>query len=411
MSNGTMGDTPRSERLHIAIFGRRNAGKSSLINALTSQAIAIVSPVAGTTTDPVYKSMEIPPIGPVVLIDTAGIDDAGEIGKLRIKKTLEVLNQTDLLVLTMDAELETGDYETDLINQARARGLPVVGVLHKIDLHPDLAPQKLSESFGIPVLAVSSLTGQGLGRLKELIIDLAPKEHATRTILGDLVDAGDTVVLVTPIDQAAPKGRLILPQVQTIREILDRNACAYVMQDQDLPQALENLRRRPKLVITDAQVFDRVDQALPPEVPLTAFSVLFARYKGELATLVAGVAAVEQLQPGDKVLIAEACTHHRVDDDIGTVKIPQMLQRRVGGQLDLTWASGYTLPEALDGFKLIIHCGACMISRRQMLHRMTLAKNAGVAIVNYGVLIAYLRGILPRALTPFPTTEITAPSS
>ena len=408
MSDGALDRTPRGERLHVAILGRRNAGKSSLINALTNQAIAIVSPVPGTTTDPVYKSMEILPIGPVVLIDTAGIDDTGDLGQLRIKKTLDVLDKADLLVLTLDPGQEQGDYEADLIDQAKKRGLPVVGALNKMDLYPELKPDAKKTSpdpdsgkLGIPVIPVSSLTLQGMEELKEAIIKAAPQEWSSPTILGDLIQAGDTVILVTPIDDSAPKGRLILPQVQTIRDILDNNACALVVQSRDLSQTWNNFKTKPKLVITDAQVFADVAGTLPPDVHLTAFSILFARYKGELESLVAGASAIEGLKPGDRVLIAEACTHHRVGDDIGTVKIPQMLRQRIGGELDFQWASGNTLPDDLTGFKLIIHCGACMINRKQMLSRIALAKAAGVPMVNYGVLIAFMKGILQRALTPF----------
>lgn len=408
MSVGTLNETPRGERLHIAICGRRNAGKSSLINALTGQNIAIVSPVPGTTTDPVYKSMEILPLGPVVLIDTAGLDDLGELGELRIKKTMEVLPKADLLILVVDpgqdtANVGVGAYESALIGKAAEQGLPVIGVLHKADMHPGLAPEELSRRLGgVRVVPVSSLSGQGVAELKKEIIQAVPAEWTDRSILGDLLEPGDTVVLVTPIDAAAPKGRLILPQVQTIRDVLDHDACAVVVKESGLQQALRNLAGKPKLVVTDAQAFAKVDADTPADIPLTAFSILFARHKGDLATLVSGVRAVDRLKPGDRVLIAEACTHHRVSDDIGTVKIPRWLCRRVGGDLDFQWHSGGSgLPEDLSQYQLIVHCGGCMINRKQMLHRIAQAEVAGVPIVNYGVLIAYLNGILPRALTPF----------
>ncbi|OPX90647.1 [FeFe] hydrogenase H-cluster maturation GTPase HydF [Pelotomaculum sp. PtaB.Bin117] len=402
MTAGGLNETPRGERLHIAIFGRRNAGKSSLINALTNQTIAIVSDVPGTTTDPVYKSMEILPVGPVVLIDTAGIDDLGELGELRVKKTIDVLDKADLMLLVVDPEQDAGGYESSLVGKAREQGVPVIGVLNKVDLNPELTPEELSEKLGIRMVTVSSVTRQGIEDLKKEIIKSAPKEWASPTIIGDLINPGDTVVLVVPIDLAAPKGRLILPQVQTIRDILDNDACAVVVKERELKQALQDLNRKPKLVVTDSQAFLKVDADTPGDIMLTSFSILFARHKGNLEALVAGVRAVERLKPGDRVLIAEACTHHRVADDIGTVKIPRWLRQRVGGELHFDWASGIEMPEDLNQYQLIVHCGACMINRRQMLHRMAEAAGAGVPMVNYGVLIAYLHGILKRALTPFP---------
>ncbi|MCL2766838.1 MAG: [FeFe] hydrogenase H-cluster maturation GTPase HydF [Peptococcaceae bacterium] len=401
MSRKVLDDTPRGERLHVAILGRRNVGKSSLINALTNQTIAIVSSVPGTTTDPVYKSMEILPIGPVVLIDTAGIDDTGDLGRLRIGKTLDVLDKADLLVLVMEPDGGQGIYEEEMIFQAKGKGLPIVGVVNKIDLFPDFSREGFYFSPDIPVIPVSSLMGQGIEELKEAIIKYAPKEWSSASILGDLIQAGDTVVLVTPIDQSAPKGRLILPQVQTIRDILNNNAYALVVQDRDLSSIWQNLVVKPKIVITDASAFAEVDRTLPSDVYHTAFSILFARYKGDLDALVSGASAIEQLKPGDRVLIAEACTHHRVGDDIGTVLIPRMLRKRIGGELDFHWVSGSTLPEELSGFNMIVHCGACMINRKQMLSRLALAEAAGVPMVNYGVLVAYLQGILQRAVAPF----------
>jgi len=402
MRAGGLNETPRGERLHIAIFGRRNAGKSSLINALTNQPIAIVSEVPGTTTDPVYKSMEILPVGPVVLIDTAGIDDLGELGELRVKKTIEVLDKADLMLLVVDPGQDAGDYESSLVGKAREQGVPVIGVLNKVDLNPALTPEELSEKLGIRVVPVSSVTRQGIEDLKKEIIKSAPKGWASPTIIGDLISPGDTVVLVVPIDLAAPKGRLILPQVQTIRDILDHDACAMVVKERELKQALRDLNRKPKLVVTDSQAFLKVDADTPGDIMLTSFSILFARHKGHLETLVAGVRAVDRLKPGNRVLIAEACTHHRVADDIGTVKIPRWLRQRAGGELHFEWASGIAMPDDLSRYQLIVHCGACMINRKQMLSRMAEAAGAGVPMVNYGVLIAYLHGILKRALTPFP---------
>lgn len=402
MSAGSLNETPRGSRLHIAIFGRRNAGKSSLINALTNQDIAIVSSVPGTTTDPVYKSMEILPVGPVVIIDTAGIDDVGELGELRIKKTIGVLDKSDLIVLVIDPGQEVGDYELNLISKAAAQGVPVVGVLNKIDISPDAETVGLENKLGIKVAPVSAITRQGIENLKLEMIKSAPKEWTAPTIVGDLVKPGDTAVLVVPIDLAAPKGRIILPQVQTIRDILDNDAIALVVKERELKKALAGLAKKPKIVITDSQAFLKVDADTPPDIMMTSFSILFARYKGNLETLVEGALAVDDLRPGDKVLISEACTHHRVADDIGTVKIPRWLRQIAGGELEFSWSSGIQMPDNLGQYKLIVHCGACMINRKEMLHRIMQATEAGVPIVNYGVLIAKVMGILRRALTPFP---------
>jgi [FeFe] hydrogenase H-cluster maturation GTPase HydF len=402
VADTTLNDTPRGSRLHIAIFGRRNAGKSSLINALTNQNIAIVSDVPGTTTDPVYKSMEILPIGPVVLIDTAGIDDVGELGSLRIEKALAVLAKTDLLLLVIDPASGAGSYEEDVIKKAKQNKVPVVAVLNKIDLYPNTPLPDFGRKLNIPVIPVSALTGQGINDLKLAMIKSAPKDWVTPTILGDLISPGDTVVLVVPIDLAAPKGRLILPQVQTIRDILDNDALAYVVKERELKAAIANLTNKPRLVVTDSQAFLKVAADTPKDVPMTSFSILFARYKGNLQTMVEGAQAIERLVPGDKVLVAEACTHHRVEDDIGTVKIPRWLRQLVGGALDFQWVSGLELPPNLQDYKLIVHCGACMINRKEMLNRLVKAQQAGVPIVNYGVLIAHVLGILKRALAPFP---------
>ncbi|MHB8918379.1 MAG: [FeFe] hydrogenase H-cluster maturation GTPase HydF, partial [Desulfocucumaceae bacterium] len=338
-----MNDTPRGSRLHIALFGRRNAGKSSLINALTGQEAAIVSPVAGTTTDPVYKSMEILPIGPVVLIDTGGLDDTGELGDLRVAKSQAVLDKTDLALLVLDHRLGLGDVEQRLIDTAGQKNIPVIGVLNKTDLAPD----SLEADFplpGIPRVRVSALTGRGIAQLKQAMVRLAPKDWTAPTIAGDLVPPGELALLVAPIDLAAPRGRLILPQVQTIRDLLDHDCLAMVVKERELKAAFSRLQKPPALVITDSQAFLKVDADTPPGVPLTSFSILFARYKGDLAALAAGALAVEDLQPGDKVLITEACTHHRVADDIGTVKIPRWLRQTVGGELYFQWSSGAELP-------------------------------------------------------------------
>ena len=402
---GSLNETPRGSRLHIAIYGRRNTGKSSLINALTNQEVAIVSSVPGTTTDPVFKSMEILPVGPVVIIDTAGIDDVGELGALRIKKTVRVLNKADLIILVLNEGQVLDKREFDLVRKAGEQGVPVVGVLNKVDLNPEADPAEFEQSLGIKVLPVSAVTRQGIDSLKQAIIRSAPKDWSAPTIVGDLINPGDAVMLVVPIDLAAPKGRIILPQVQTIRGILDHDAIALVVKEREIKKALAGLTEKPKIVVTDSQAFLKVDADTPKDVMMTSFSILFARYKGNLETLTAGALAVDRLRPGDKVLIAEACTHHRVADDIGTVKIPRWLRQQVGGELQFDWSSGIEMPEHLEQYQLIVHCGACMINRKEMLYRILQATSAGVPIVNYGVLIARMHGILRRALAPFPAAR------
>ncbi|RYD01971.1 hypothetical protein N752_26325 [Desulforamulus aquiferis] len=326
-----MDTTPRGNRLHIAIFGRRNAGKSSLINALTNQDIAVVSNVPGTTTDPVYKAMEILPVGPVVIIDTAGIDDTGDLGQLRVQRSMEVLNKADMVLLVMDSGAGLTEFEQDITNRCRDKKLPVVVVINKIDATP-ITPEELAEykeKLGSEPVAVSALTKAGIGELKIALVKAAPPSWDEQSIVGDLLNPGDLAVLVVPIDLAAPKGRLILPQVQTIRDILDHDAMAYVVKERELKECISTLNKKPKIVITDSQAFLKADADTPPDVLLTSFSILFARYKGDLETLVAGAKAIETLKPGDKVLIAEACTHHRMEDDIGTVKIPRWLRQIV----------------------------------------------------------------------------------
>jgi len=402
-----MDQTPRGNRLHIAIFGRRNSGKSSLINALTNQDIALVSSIPGTTTDPVYKAMEILPVGPVVIIDTAGIDDEGELGQLRVQRSLEVLNKADMVLLVIDAAAGVTSFEESIARTCREKELPLVTVLNKNDVHPVSVEQleQTLEQLRVRPVITSALTGQGMAELKLAIMQSAPPHWEEQPIVGDLLNQGDLAVLVVPIDSAAPKGRLILPQVQTIRDILDRNAMAYVVKESELKSCLQSLQKQPRIVITDSQAFQKAAAETPPEVLLTSFSILFARHKGDLETLVAGAKAIGNLQPGDKVLIAEACTHHRMEDDIGTVKIPRWLNQLVGGDLDFHWSSGVRLPADLSSYKLIVHCGACMINRREMLSRIMQAQAAGVPIVNYGVCIAYVLGILKRALSPFPLLQ------
>lgn len=402
-----MQGTPRSGRLHIGIFGRRNAGKSSLINALANQDLAVVSAVPGTTTDPVFKAMEILPIGPVVLIDTAGLDDTGALGGLRAAKSMEILRKTDLAVMVMDGWDEPGEFEDNILKKLRAGEIPVVGVVSKADLAAD-NQGKIAwyRSRGVPAAAVSAVTGSGVSVLKELLIKHSPAPGQARPIISDLIDPGDTVVLVVPIDSAAPKGRLILPQVQALREILDHGGIAVTVQEDRLAEALAGLKSPPGLVVTDSQAFGAVAKAIPEDVMLTSFSILFARYKGDLPALIAGVRRVEELRPGDRVLVAEGCTHHRQPDDIGKVKIPRWLNARVGGPLDYTWSSGYGFPADLAGYRLVIHCGGCMLNRREMLFRIREVAAHGVPVVNYGVLIAYLHGILDRALTPLPEGQV-----
>ncbi|WP_353684475.1 [FeFe] hydrogenase H-cluster maturation GTPase HydF [Thermodesulfovibrio sp. 3907-1M] len=391
--------TPRSQRLHIAIFGRRNAGKSSLINALTGQSLAIVSDVPGTTTDPVSKAMEILPLGPVVLIDTAGIDDVGELGQLRKKKSYEVLEKTDLVLLVIDPEKGFGEYEKDVVKRAQETKTSVLYVINKIDLYPEAKKSDYPE----PKVFVSALTGDGIDELKQALINHAPKDWTLPTVVGDLINPGDVVICVIPVDKAAPKGRLILPQQIVIRDIIDSEAMAMVVKERELIHAFNYLNRKPSLVVTDASVYNKVAADTPSDVRLTSFSILFARYKGDLQTLVEGVTAVKNLKPGDKILISEACTHHPVEDDIGRVKIPRWLRAQVGGELEIdVKAGGGPLPEPLNEYKLIVHCGACMLNRKEMLSRIMQAKKAGVPIVNYGVIMAHIHGVLHRALSPFP---------
>ncbi|MDN5331093.1 MAG: hypothetical protein PWP45_318 [Tepidanaerobacteraceae bacterium] len=404
MQKGSLNETPISSRLHIAIFGRRNAGKSSLINAITNQDIALVSPVAGTTTDPVFKAMELLPIGPVVIIDTAGIDDEGELGELRVKKTYQVLNKTDLAVLIIDGMTGVTDYDLEILGRIREKNIPVVGVVNKCDVAGYTPEDKKNweKRLNIKLIEVSALKRQGIEELKREIINKAPSSISEYPLIGDLISPGDIVVLVVPIDKAAPKGRLILPQQQTIRDVLDHNAIAVVTKETELKNTLSSLARKPRIVVTDSQAFARVAQDTPRDIPMTSFSILFARYKGDLAQLVEGVKAIKNLKPGDKVLIAEACTHHRQEDDIGTVKIPRWLRQILGFDVQFEWSSGFGFPENLEDFKLVIHCGGCMINRKEMLYRLSLLKQKGIPVVNYGVFIAYALGILERALEPIP---------
>lgn len=393
-------DTPRSVRLHIAIFGKRNAGKSSLINAITSQELAVVSSIAGTTTDPVYKSMEISPIGPVTLIDTAGIDDQGELGELRIKKTKQVLTKTDLLLLAIAADCVPDQWESSILEEAQKRCIPIIGVVTKIDISRGEDAARWFENQKLPYCQVDSAAGQGIDELKQLIVSNSPKDFLPEAIVGDLIDKNDIVILVTPVDAGAPKSRLILPQVQVLRDLLDAGACALVVREHELKAALDSLKQPPKLVITDSQVFNFVSEIVPAEVPLTSFSILFARYKGDLREFLNGIKAIDALKEGDKILIAEACTHYPSHEDIGRVKIPKWLENKVGGKLNFTWAVGSDFSANLGDYKLVIHCGACMINRAEVLARLDKCKELKVPVVNYGILIGYMTGILNRVIKP-----------
>ena len=397
--------TPQGERVHIALFGRRNVGKSSLINALTGQDVSIVSAVKGTTTDPVHKAMELLPLGPVVIIDTPGLDDEGALGELRVQRARDVLNKTDVALLVTEAGVGLGTCEQEILALARAKKIPLLVVFNKADLAPPSEEAvRLAAGFAqAPVHTVSSATKEGVEELKLQLANVVPEEADKFQIVGDLLRPSDLVVLVTPIDKAAPKGRLILPQQQTLRDILEADAIAVVTKEFELRETLAVLGKKPRLVITDSQVFAKVSADTPRDVPLTSFSILFARYKGDLAELVRGARAADALEDGDRVLVAEGCTHHRQADDIGTVKIPRWLRQHTGKQLVFEQSCGMKYPGDLSRYALIIHCGACMLNRRAMHGRIAQAKAAGVPIVNYGVLIASMQGILARCLEPFQT--------
>ena len=398
----SMNQTPQGERVHIALFGRRNVGKSSLVNAMTGQAISIVSEVKGTTTDPVKKAMELLPLGPVLIIDTPGLDDEGELGNLRMERTLDILKQTDIALLVLESGTGIDSCERSILDLLQARKLPYALVLNKSDRAGtgDREIADLKALAPVPILRTSSTTGEGIRELKEVLAHLLPDE-SPRQLVGDLLQPGDWVLLVTPIDKAAPKGRLILPQQQTIRDILDSGAQALVTRETELKQTLASLSKPPRLVITDSQVFGQVAAEVPREIPLTSFSILFARYKGDLDELVRGSRAIGRLKDGDRILMAEGCTHHRQGDDIGTVKIPNWLEKRSGKRLVFDHSSGIGYGKELSDYALIVHCGGCMLNRREMLSRISQAREKGVPIVNYGILIAAMKGILSRCLEPF----------
>jgi len=392
--------TPASNRLHIGIFGKRNTGKSSLINAISGQNIAIVSDIAGTTTDPVYKAMEILPIGPCVLIDTAGIDDEGILGKERVKKTQKVLTKTDVALVVVEPNTLIDEFEEELITIFKKKNIPFLFVLNKCELEGNSARDYLLKN-NFSFIEVSAKLNLGIDKLKKEIIKIAPLNWSPIPLVSDLIEEKDIVVLVCPIDSAMPQGRLILPEVQVLRDILDRNAIGVVVKESELKETLSSLNKKPSLVITDSQVFNIVKDIVPKDIPLTSFSLVFARHKGDLNTFIEGVYAVENLKENDRILILEACTHHVQPEDIGRVKIPNWLMQYTNKKLNFKVLSGSDFLEDLSGFKLIISCGGCMINRREMLHRIELAKSQNIPITNYGVLIAYLSGILLRVIEPF----------
>ena len=389
-----MNDTPAAERVHIGFFGRRNAGKSSVVNAVTGQQLSLVSDVPGTTTDPVYKTMELLPVGPVVIIDTAGYDDEGMLGEMRVKSTTNALNRTDCAVLVTDNTVGMGDCERELVGLFEKKKIPYIIAKNIKD---DNADKNASDGE----VVVNARTGEGIYELKERIAAIAKLPEQNVRIIGDKLKRNDLVVLVVPIDEAAPKGRLILPQQQTIRDILEADACAVVVKDTELSDTLSALGTKPALVITDSQAFASADRQTPQDVMLTSFSILMARYKGFLDTAVDGAVAIDKLKDGDKVLISEGCTHHRQCNDIGTVKIPNWLRKHTGKDIELCFTSGREFPDDLSPYALVIHCGGCMLTPREMTYRMKCAVDQNVAFTNYGVAIAYMTGILKRSVQIF----------
>lgn len=399
----SLNTTPASERVHIGIFGKRNAGKSSLINAITGQNLAIVSETKGTTTDPVYKAMEILPLGPVMIIDTPGIDDEGALGSLRIQKAYQVLNKTDIALLVIDAAAGPSAEDLRLIERINAKKIPLLVVINKCEtIDEDKKTDCQALLAENKPLFVSAAQKLNIFELKEAIAKAAPVDENKARLVADLLSPGDFVVLVVPIDSAAPKGRLILPQQQTIRDILEADATAIVVKENELANTLQNLGKRPQLVITDSQVFKKVAAETPADIHLTSFSILFARYKGNLQTAVQGVTALDSLQDGDKILIGEGCTHHRQCDDIGTVKLPRWIKEYTGKNPEFIFTSGTEFPLDLSPYKMIIHCGACMLNEREMQYRIKCAVDQNIPITNYGITIAYINGILKRTVEPFP---------
>lgn len=405
-----LNDTPNAERIHIGIFGKRNAGKSSLINAITGQDLAVVSDVSGTTTDPVWKSMELKPLGPVVMIDTPGIDDTGSLGALRVKKSYEILRKADIAVLVIDREDGMSPEDRDILARFEESRLPFVIAVNKADGGDhETFPENLTEKERQNAVLVSAKTGYHIRELKEIIAHKVRVPRETMNIVGDLLKPGDIAVLVVPIDSAAPKGRLILPQQMVIRDVLEAGAIATVCRESELKETLQSLSRKPKIVITDSQAFGKVSSVTPADILLTSFSILMARFKGNLAELVRGAAALDTIHDGDRILISEGCTHHRQCDDIGTVKIPRWIREYTHAEPVFAASSGLGFPEDLSPYKLIVHCGGCMLNEREMRYRTRAALAAGVPMTNYGVLIAQVHGILRRSLEPFPDMAALLP--
>ncbi len=394
----SLNKTPASERLHIGIFGCRNAGKSSIINAITGQPIAIVSDVKGTTTDPVYKTMELLPLGPVMIIDTPGIDDEGELGEQRVQRSYQVLNKTDVAVLVVDGVLGLNQHDNKLIERIKKKKIPYLVVYNRLDLVSEEKVKSIKVEDG---LWVSALTLRNIDKLKEEIGRIAAIKEPDKRLIGDLLEPNHLVVLVVHVDAAAPKNRLILPQQQTIRDIIASDAIPIIAKDTNLASVLSALGQKPRLVITDSQVFDRVSPLVPEEVELTSFSILFNRYKGNLALAVKGAAALDKLKAGDRILISEGCTHHRQCEDIGTVKLPGWIEGYTGKKFEFEFTSGGNFHDNLESYALIVHCGACMLTEREMKYRLQCAEDQGVAMTNYGILIAYMNGILKRSVAPF----------
>ena len=403
-----MNQTPASERVHISFFGKRNAGKSSVINAVTGQDLAIVSSVRGTTTDPVYKTMELLPLGPVMIIDTPGIDDEGELGALRVRKSYQVLNKTDIAILVVDSTTGKGEEELALIHRFHKKGIPYLVVYNKIDLLSGEEVRDLAMSVRPGEVLVSAADGMNIQELKENIATLKPEDTHKYPLIQDLIKPLDLVILVVPIDKAAPKGRLILPQQQTIRDILERGALSLVVRDTELKSTLDHFLSQgvcPKLVVTDSQAFARVSKDVPENITLTSFSILFSRYKGELETQLEGVAALSSIQDDDRILIAEGCTHHRQCGDIGTCKMPEWIRKYTGKKPVFEFTSGIEFPDDVSSYKMVVHCGGCMLNEREMKYRIACCHDQGVPITNYGLLIAQVTGILKRSLGPFPEMQ------
>lgn len=403
-----MNQTPASERVHISFFGKRNAGKSSVINAVTGQDLAIVSSVMGTTTDPVYKTMELLPLGPVMVIDTPGIDDEGELGALRVRKSYQVLNKTDIAILVIDSTAGKGEEELELIHRFHKKGIPYLIVYNKIDLLSTEKIKDLAMSVRAGEVLVSASDGMNIQELKEKIASLKPEDTHKYPLIQDLIDPLDLVILVVPIDKAAPKGRLILPQQQTIRDILERGALSLVVRDTELKSTLDHFLAQgvcPKLVVTDSQAFTRVSKAVPENITLTSFSILFSRYKGELEIQLKGIAALSSIEDGDRILIAEGCTHHRQCGDIGTCKMPEWIRNYTRKKPVFEFTSGTEFPDDVSSYKMVVHCGGCMLNEREMKYRIACCQDQGVPITNYGILIAQVTGILKRSLGPFPEMQ------